>query len=147
MSAKGVASRKNAQSLAIVRIDADCFLQKSLSSYVVLPRDAPIVGKRTHDEVPCVHIVWCLATSAEVLCSVELGLDCGDDRLRDFILHREYVSKVAVVALRPQMAARHDVVQLGGYAYALALLAHTTFDDVTNAELVTDLASVNRSAL
>jgi len=29
MSAKGVASRKNAQSLAIVRIDADCFLQKS----------------------------------------------------------------------------------------------------------------------
>jgi hypothetical protein len=45
------------------------------------------------------------------------------------------------------MAARHDVVQLGGYAYALALLAHTTFDDVTNAEFVTDLLQVNRSAL
>src|SRR5258707_13250661 len=87
-----------------------------------------------------------LATSTEALCSVELGLDCGDDRLRDFILHLEYVSKVAVVALRPQKAARHDVVQLGGYTHTPDLLSHTPFDDVTKVQLVGDPPLVHRLA-
>src|SRR5690349_4860615 len=146
MSAKGVASRKNSQSLAVARVDADCFLQKCLSSQVVLPRDAPIMGKRTHDKVPCVQIVRCLATSAEPLRRVELGFDCSDDRLRDFVLHLEYVGKIAVVTLRPQLAASHRVVQLGGYTYTLALLAHTAFDHVTNAKLGGDLLEVYRVA-
>ena len=84
-----------------------------------------------------------LRRARESFSAVELRLDRGHDSLRDLILHGKYIMKV-IVALRPHMAARRYVVQLGGYADALALLADTTFDYVTNAELFADLLEVKK---
>ncbi len=103
--------------------------------------------QRAHHQVPCIHAVRRFALGAKIFRRIELRLDRGDDRLGDFILHREYVGKIAVVALGPDMAAGGDVVELCGDAHAVAALAHAALDHVADAEFLGDLLQVHGLAL
>jgi hypothetical protein len=53
---------------------------------------------------------WRFAFGAEILCGVDLWLDRSDNGLGNFILHREYVGKAAIVALSPDVAASRNVI-------------------------------------
>ncbi len=88
-----------------------------------------------------------LALGAEILRGIELRLDRRDDGLGDFVLHGEHVGEVAVVALRPDMAAGGDVVELRRDAHAVAALAHAALDHIADAELLGDLLHMHRLAL
>ena len=142
-----MAGGEHAKRLAVVRIDGDRLLEQGLRDHVVLARHPPVVRQRPHHQVPGVHAVRRLAPGAEILRGVELRLDRGDDRLGDLVLHREHVGEVAVVALRPDVAAGGDVVELRRDAHALAVLAHAAFDHVADAELLGDLLHVDGLAL
>src|SRR5271166_6470951 len=102
---------------------------------------------RPHHQVPGVHAVGRLAAGAEILSSIELRFDRRDDRLGDLILHGEHVGKLAVVALRPEMAAGGGVVELRRDAYAVAASAHAALHHITDAEFLGDLLHVDGFAL
>ena len=72
-------------------------------------------------------------------CRVELRLDRGDDGIRYLVLDRENIGQVAIVTLRPEMAAGGDVIELNRDAHALAALAHAAFEDIADAEFLGDL--------
>ena len=103
--------------------------------------------QRPHHQIPGVHAVRRLALGAKILRGIELRLDRGDDGLGDLVLHREHVGEVAVVALRPDVAAGGDVVELRGDAHAVAALAHAALDHIADAELLGDLLHVDGLAL
>ena len=65
--------------------------------------------QRAHHQIPGVHVVGRLALGAEILGGIKLRLDRRDDGLRDLVLHGEHVGEIAVVALRPEVAAGGDV--------------------------------------
>ena len=50
----------------------------------------------------------------------ELERQLADNGFGDFVLDRENVLELAIVAIRPQMAADHAVDQLRGNAYPVA---------------------------
>ena len=81
------------------------------------------------------------------LAGQQLQLHRGDDRLRNLVLQREDVVEVAVVALRPQVAAGRAVDQLRGDAHALAGLAHAALEHVADPELPRELPDVDVLAL
>ena len=95
--------------------------------------------QRAHHQIPCIHAVRRFALGAEIFRGVKLRLDRGDDGLGDLILHGEHVGDVAIVALRPDVAAGCDVVELRGDAHAIAAFAHAALDHITDAELLGDL--------
>ena len=129
--------------LAVSGIDGDRLFQKRLRHQIVLPRHAPVMRQRPHDEAPRIHVVGRLAPGPEILGGVELRLDRRDDGLGDFVLHGEHVGEIAVVALRPEVTAGGHVDELGGDADVVAVLAHAAFDDVADAELLADLLVVD----
>src|SRR5262245_26466693 len=73
-------------------------------------------------------------------------LEGRDDRLRDFVLEREDVGELAVVALRPDVIAPYPIDQLGSDAHAPTRLAHAALDDVADVELPGDPGHVHRLA-
>jgi len=77
----------------------------------------------------------------------EPQLQCADNRLRNLVLEREDVVQVAIVALRPDMAAGGAVDQLRGDPHPAARLAHAAFDNVADLELARDLRNVHVLAL
>ena len=88
-----------------------------------------------------------LRLGAEIFRGVKLRLDRGDDGFGDLVLHREHVGEVAVVALRPEMAAGGDIVELRRDAHAVAALADAALDHIADAELLGDLFHVDGLAL
>jgi hypothetical protein len=118
-----------------------------LRDHVVLPGHPPEMRQRPHHQIPRIQAVGRLAVGAEVFRGVELRLDCGDDRLGDFVLHRKHVSEFTVVALRPDMASCGDVVELGCDANAIAAFTHAALEHVTDAEFIGDLLHVDGLAL
>ena len=147
MGAERVAGGEHAERLAVVRIDGDRLLQQRLRDHIVLPRHPPVMRQRPHHQIPGVHAVRRLALGAKILRGIELRLDRGDDGLGDLVLHREHVGEVAVVALRPDVAAGGDVVELRRDAHAVAALAHAALDHIADAELLGDLLHVDGLAL
>ena len=69
----------------------------------------------------------------------QLDLQLVDDCVRDIILDGEYVSEVPVVAVRPDVRARHGVDQLSSDAHPIVDLPHAAFDHVADPQLATDL--------
>jgi hypothetical protein len=61
--------------------------------------------QRPHHQIPGVEAAGRLAPGPKIFRGVELRFDRGDDGFGDLVLNREDVSKVAVVALRPDVAA------------------------------------------
>ena len=92
MGTEDVGGRQYAKRMSIFSIYLYGFLQQCLRDHVVLPRHAPIMGQRTHYQVPCVHAVRCLALSPEIFRSVKLGFDRCNDGLGDFVVNSENVS-------------------------------------------------------
>jgi hypothetical protein len=84
---------------------------------------------------------------AKVFRGIELRLDGGDDRLGDFILHREHVGEAAVVMLRPDMNPGRDIVELRGDPHPVSLLADASFDDVADAQFLAHLLRVHGLSL
>ena len=76
-----------------------------------------------------------------------MRLERGNDRLGDLVLHRKHVCKFAVVVLGPNVASSGDVVELCGYAKAVATLAHTALDDIADAEFLGELLHMDGLAL
>jgi hypothetical protein len=103
--------------------------------------------QRPHHQIPRIQAVGRLALGAEVFRGVELRLDCGDDRLGDFVLHLKHVGELAVIALGPDMASCGDVVELGCDANAIAPFTHAALEHVTDAEFIGDLLHVHGLAL
>ncbi|MEY9551531.1 hypothetical protein ABIF67_005596 [Bradyrhizobium japonicum] len=62
-------------------------------------------------------------------------------------MHGEDVGKLAVVALRPEMAAGRDVVELRRDAQAIAAAPHAAFEHIADAELARDFVHVHGAAL
>ena len=142
-----MAGGEHAERLAVIRIDGDRLLEQRLRDDIVLPRHAPIMRQRPHHQIPRVEAFRRLALGAKIFRGIELRLDRRDDRLGDLVLHGEDVGETAVVALRPDMAAGRDVVELRGDAHAVAGLAHAALEHVADAELLGDLLHVDRLPL
>ena len=70
---------------------------------------------------------------AKIFSCIELRFDSRNDGLGDLVLHGKHVGKFAVVALRPDVAAGGDVVELRGDAYAIAAFAYATLEHVADA--------------
>src|ERR1039457_3152455 len=64
------------------------------------------------------------------------------DRSRDFILHREYIGKLPVVTLRPQVESVGRTDQLGGDPDAVPAFADAPFEDVLDSQFVGDLRNL-----
>ena len=103
--------------------------------------------QRAHHQIPCIHAVGRLALGAEIFCCIKLRLDRGDDGLGDFILYREHIGNVAIVALGPDVAAGCDVIELCSDTHAIATFAHAALDHITDAEFLGDLLHVDGLAL
>ncbi len=106
---------------------------------MVLLGHAPVVRQGAHDQVPGVEALRRLALGPEILVGPDLRLDGGHHRLGDLVLDGEHVGEPAVVALRPELLARRDLVELRGDAHVLAALAHAALDQVADAQLLADL--------
>ncbi len=147
VDAERVARRKHAERLAVVGVDRGRLLQQRLGHHLILAGHPPVMRQRAHHQVPGIQAVRRLAPGAEILRRIELRLDRGDDGLGDLVLDREHVGELAVVALRPDVAAGRHVIELRGDAHAVAAFAHAAFDHVADAELLRDLSDVHRLAL
>ena len=134
---------KQAERLAVARIEGNRLFQQRLRHHIVRPRQAPVMRQRAHQQIPGVHVVGRLALGAEAFGGIELRLDRGDDRLRDLVLHGEHIRKAAVVALGPDVAAGRDIVELGGDPHMVAFLADRALDDVADAKLLADLLQMH----
>jgi hypothetical protein len=66
-----------------------------------------------------------------------------DDRFRNFILQREDVVQVAIVALGPQMAVGRALDQLCRDAHAVARFAHAALENMRDIELAGDLSDID----
>ena len=142
-----MAGGKDAERLAIVRIDRYRLFQERLGDDIVLSSHAPEMRQSPHHQTPGVQAFRRVALGVEIFRSVELRLDRGDDRLGDLVLHREHVGETAIVALRPDVASGCDVVELRRDAHTIAVLPHAAFDHVTDAEVFPDLLDVDGLAL
>ena len=147
MGAECVARGKHAKCLTIIWIDRSCFFEQRLRDHVVLSRQPPIVGQPTHHKIPSVHAVGCFALSAEIFRCVKLRFDRADDSLCYFVLNREHVGNVAIVAFGPDMAAGCDIDKLCGDTHALAFFPYAALDDIADAEFFADLLQMDGFAL
>src|SRR5687767_5716244 len=60
--------------------------------------------------------------------------DRFDDRVRDFILHREHVLELALVGLRPESGIIFDTNESGRDAQPAACTPHACFENESNTE-------------
>jgi hypothetical protein len=74
-------------------------------------------------------------------------LERRNDRLRDFVLQRENVVEVAVVALGPDVAASRAIDKLSSDPDTAARFAHAAFEQVAHLELPRDLRRIDVLAL
>ena len=72
----------------------------------------------------------------------QLDFEHIHDGLRDLVLDREDVGHLAIVALRPQVAAVGDGDQLRGHAQAIARLPHAALQNVRDAQRIANTADV-----
>src|SRR5262245_32589870 len=82
----------------------------------------------------------------QLLGSLDLWCDRGDDGASQFFLHREDVLQHAIAALRPDVVGGQCVDELGGHTNAVQRLADAPFQHVSDAKLSTDLADIWRFA-
>jgi hypothetical protein len=80
---------------------------------------------------------------ARLLAAREVHLESLHDAARDFVLHREDILEIPVVALGPDVAAALGVDKLRVNAHFHARLAHAAFEHVPHAELPADLLDVD----
>ena len=83
-----------------------------------------------------------LGDRSSLLRPLDFGGDDRRDAMGDLVLKVEDVLDLAVVALRPQMMPGGRVDQLRGDAQPIAAFAYATFEDVTRAQFLADLANV-----
>ena len=69
-------------------------------------------------------------------------LQRASDRCRDLALHREHILQLAIVGLRPQLAAVGCLDQRRDDAHLIALLAYCSFEQRRHAELRPDGGSI-----
>ena len=65
VGAECMAGCKEAERLAIVRIDCGCLLKQGLRDYIILSRHPPVVRQRPHHQIPCVHVIRGFAIGAK----------------------------------------------------------------------------------
>ena len=95
----------------------------------------------------CLHILRRGLLDLLLLLGQELDLQLLDDRLGDFVLNRENVGQVAVVAGGPEMAVGRALDQFRIDPDPVAHLAHAALDDIGDAEFPGDALEVLRPSL
>ena len=95
------------------RIKFDRFLQKRTGLFQIFFRAFIQMSAAVLQHVPGVQIIGLVHPGAVPLCLGELGLDCADHGLGQFILQIEDIFKLAVIPFGPQMVAGGAVDQLG----------------------------------
>ena len=78
----------------------------------------------------------------QFVCTHKADLQRLDDLLRHIVLNREDVGKIAIIPLRPGMAAALAVDQLTGHAYPVARLAHAALQHVMHAKCPRDILNI-----
>lgn len=74
------------------------------------------------------------------------GLERPYDRFRDFVLNRENIFQLAIVALGPQVVAVGDIDELCCDAKPLSRTADASFENCFDIELSSNLANVEIAA-
>jgi len=65
-----------------------------------------------------------------VFSRVKLWFNSRHHPLSDFVLHRKYVGKLAVVAFSPDVIAGRGVYELGSDANPVSAFPHASFKDI-----------------
>ena len=71
-----------------------------------------------------------------------LAVDMNFPAYSDLLAQREHVARLAVVAPRPEVAARGGLDKLRGHPYPVAGFLHTSFQDGADTKLAPDIACV-----
>src|SRR6185369_4498512 len=93
------------------------------------------------------HVVGSLAFRAFLRGGLDAAGKRADDRSGHFVLDREDILELAVVAFGPDMPVGMRVDELHGDTDAIADLAHAAFEDIFDAELACDLLHLYGFAL
>ncbi|MET4092888.1 hypothetical protein ABID60_008643 [Bradyrhizobium sp. S3.5.5] len=104
-------------------------------------------GKCPKIIVVSLKVVGRLALGALDFGALQSRGDCADDAARQPILQVEKIFDLTVKPVRSEIQAGRRVDQLTGNSDSIAGLAHTAFEHVANAQLLTDLFDVDRPAL
>jgi hypothetical protein len=90
------------------------------------------MGLRARHAFPCAEIVRGPRQRANPFRRHQARLDRGDDIAGDLVLHGKNIAELAVVALRPMMAAGDRVDQLRADADAFSRAAHAAFQHIAH---------------
>ena len=77
------------------------------------------------------------------LCPVDVRDQCGGDRAGEFVLKREHIRELAIVAFGPTVGAGERIDELRGDPHAAVVAAKTAYQHVAHAELASDLPDVD----
>src|SRR5215471_15527877 len=89
--------------------------------------------------IPSAHVLRPFCDYALALRAGQCWLDRGGDARGDFVLHREDVSQISVIPLRPEMGTGGYVDELAADAHPLPRSAHATLEDIADTKLAADL--------
>src|SRR5258707_15801899 len=73
----------------------------------------------------------------------QFWLNGRDNIHRHLVLQRKNIAQVAFKSISPKVRAGHGINQLAGNANFSGGLAHTSFQDVANTELASDLFDID----
>ena len=86
--------------------------------------------------LPSIEAIWRLAPRTLAFDAGHFRLDCSHDRFGYLVLQSEHVVEITVITLRPDVASRLPVDQLGADAHFAAALADTSLQHVPDPEIV-----------
>src|SRR5262249_49080751 len=102
---------------------------------------------RLHDPVPGVEPSWILLLSMADLGGNDARRHGAGAALSDFVLDRENIGQIAVIAVGPEMVASFGINQLRCDAHTVARAAHAAFEHVADTELGGNLCHIDSRSL
>src|SRR3990172_4697031 len=132
--------------LRVAGVQLDGAIEHAESLFGACVRMLTVEEHAADKTLPGIQALWWLPFQAVMLCRIDFRLNAADHAVGDFVLNREHVVERPVVAFRPQVIAGCRLDELPGDPDAVAALSYTTFEDVTNPQLASDLADIHVSA-
>ena len=131
----------------ITRIELNRLIGEAQRFLVCFPIAMPPHCVGPQDVVIGIELVRRLSLREKSLLGLEPHIHGYGDAFGNAILQREYVVKLAVELVCPQVDAGCRFDQLSCNAHAAACLAHAAFDHIAYAQFAADLLDVDRLAL